>query len=254
MKCGKHTKFILTPVSEILKDCVNATKGLSMGVETYPLCDYIMQTTFLKMTGASEQKLKCILWEIATNDFEFRYDFLSSKTSYGECSNLKDKNKIFKEITAQIKKLSPDTDYIKNIFSDEIKTEIKKKATENIIGVFEKKVLVSWQEKQFIFYKSNFSKVFDNSHFCNYSCDKKQNENISLIENCIDFEHIVYDHRNRCAHNLKSYQENLPDLSNLVKKEYDYENYFFRFSILVLLDEIFMKMYREYLNLLEMNI
>ena len=82
MKCGKHTKFIFTPVSEILKDCVNATKGLSMGVETYPLCDYIMQTTFLKMTGASEQKLKCILWEIATNDFEFRYDFLSSKTSY----------------------------------------------------------------------------------------------------------------------------------------------------------------------------
>ena len=88
---AKHAKFILTPIFEILKDCVNATKGIGIGIETYPLCEYIMQTTFLKMTGASEQKLKCILWEIATNDFHFRYEFL--KTSYGECSNIKEKNR-----------------------------------------------------------------------------------------------------------------------------------------------------------------
>ena len=50
---AKHTKFILTPIFEILKDCVNATKGIGIGIETYPLCEYIMQTTFLKMTGAS---------------------------------------------------------------------------------------------------------------------------------------------------------------------------------------------------------
>ena len=179
---AKHTKFILTPIFEILKDCVNATKGIGIGIETYPLCEYIMQTTFLKMTGASEQKLKCILWEIATNDFHFRYEFL--KTSYGECSK----------------------------------------------------------------------KLFDTSHFCNYACDKQGNENISLIENSIVFEHIVYDQRNRCAHNLRSYQNNLPDFKILVSNEYDYENYFFRFSILVLLDEIFMKMYSEYFELLTVNI
>jgi hypothetical protein len=56
---------------------------------------------------------------------------------------------------------------------------------------------------------------------------------------------------NRCAHNLKSYQANLPDLSVLISKDYDYQNYFFHFLILVLLDEIFMKMYREYLDLLK---
>ena len=82
MGYGKHTKFILTPVFEILKDCVNATKGIGTGIETYPLCDYIMQTTFLKMTGASEQKLKCILWEIATNDYTFRYEFLRPQTNW----------------------------------------------------------------------------------------------------------------------------------------------------------------------------
>ena len=103
MGYGKHTKFILTPVFEILKDCVNATKGIGTGIETYPLCDYIMQTTFLKMTGASEQKLKCILWEIATNDYTFRYEFLRPQTNYGECSRMEEKNKVFRDLKNQIK-------------------------------------------------------------------------------------------------------------------------------------------------------
>ena len=250
MKCGKHTKFILTPVSEILKDCVNATKGLSMGVETYPLCDYIMQTTFLKMTGASEQKLKCILWEIATNDFEFRYDFLSSKTSYGECSRLEDKNKVFRDLKKQVKKMTPDLDCFKKIYDDDTKTEIQKKASQDLIDLLEHSVLAIWQVKQFNNFKKHSKKILEN-HFCNVS---KDGTNVSLMEEVINYDKIIWKHRNRCAHNLKSYQENLPDLSNLVKKEYDCENYFFRFSILVLMDEIFMKIYKEYLNLLEMNI
>lgn len=28
MEYGKHTKFILTPIFDILEDCVNATKGI----------------------------------------------------------------------------------------------------------------------------------------------------------------------------------------------------------------------------------
>lgn len=249
MKYGKHTKFILTPIFEILKDCVNATKGLSTGVETYPLCDYIMQTTFLKMTGASEQKLKCILWEIATNDFEFRYEFLKPQTSYGECSRLEDKNKVFRDLKKQVKKMTSDLDCFKKIYDDDTKTEILKKASQDLIDLLEHSVLAIWQGKQFDNFKK-YSKDLLKNHFCNFQ--SKEN-NVSLIEKAIDYDKFVLDHRNRCAHNLKSYQENLPDLANLVNKNYDYENYFFRFSILVLMDEIFMKIYREYLNLLEIN-
>lgn len=252
MENGKHTKFILTPIFEILKDCVNATKGIGIGIETYPLCDYIMQTTFLKVTGASEQKLKCILWEIATNDFDFRYEFLKPQMSYGECSRLEDKNKVFKALKTQVKVLNSDKEYLKKIFDDTTKTKIQDKARQEIIDLFEPSIISIWQGNQFKYFKNN-SKSFLENHFCNIQ-NTKDGLNVSLIEDVIDYDTIVWKHRNRCAHNLKSYQTNLPDLSVLVNKEYDYENYFFRFSILVLLDEIFMKLYSEYLDLLSIDI
>lgn len=250
MEHGKHTKFILTPIFEILKDCVNATKGIGIGIETYPLCDYIMQTTFLKMTGASEQKLKCILWEIATNDFDFRYEFLKPQTSYGECSRLDDKKKVFKALKTQVKVLNSDKEYLKKVFYDKTKREIQDRASQEIIDLFEHSIVSIWQGNQFKYFKNN-SKSFLQNHFCNF---RNTNKDISLIEQVIDYDTIVWRHRNRCAHNLKSYQINLPDLSTLVNKDYDYENYFFRFSVLILLDEIFMKLYSEYLGLLSIGI
>ena len=252
MEYGKHTKFILTPIFDILEDCVNATKGIGKGVENYPLYDYIMQTTFLKMTGASEQKLKCILWEIATDDFDFRYDFL--KSSYGECSKLEDKNKVFKVLKEQIIHLNLCDECLKNVFTDNIKLQIQKKATQNIIDLLQQTVLVSWQEKQFLFFKTNSSSYLDINQYCNFSIDGGKNQKLSLLEKSIDYDKLVWKQRNRCAHNLKSYQVNLPSLSAIRDKNYDYENYFFRFSILILLDEIFMKIYSEYLELLENNI
>lgn len=38
----KHKKFILTPISEILREAVMSCKSIGKGIETYPLSDYIM--------------------------------------------------------------------------------------------------------------------------------------------------------------------------------------------------------------------
>jgi hypothetical protein len=38
-----------------------------------------MQSIFIKMTGFQEQKLKCIVWELATDDYEYRYHKLTDK-------------------------------------------------------------------------------------------------------------------------------------------------------------------------------
>ncbi len=251
MKNGIHTKFIRTPIFGILEDCVNATKGIGDGIDSYPLCEYIMQTTFLKMTGASEQKLKCILWEIATNDFEFRYDFLKPQNNYGECSSIKDKQKVFKELIKEINKLSRESNVIKDLFSNNVKDVIKNKATKEICDLLKDSIITKWQERMFLRFTREYNNFLKTSFFCNYD-DKKNN--LSLIEQSLNFESIVFDQRNRCAHNLISYQTNLPRLSVLVDKNYDYQNYFFRFSILVLLDEIFIKMYSTYLELLEKNV
>ena len=44
---SKHDKFILMPMNTILKDAILATSGIGNGIETYPLCDYIIQSIFL---------------------------------------------------------------------------------------------------------------------------------------------------------------------------------------------------------------
>ena len=76
MQNNEQGKFILTPIADILQETVNACKGIGQGIETQSLGEYVLQTTFLKMTGAQEQKLKCICWEMATIDYRYRYQFL----------------------------------------------------------------------------------------------------------------------------------------------------------------------------------
>ena len=59
---------------------------------------------------------------------------------------------------------------------------------------------------------------------------------------------VVYEHRNKCAHNLLSLQKNLPTLKTLEEEEFVYDNYYFRFTVLVLLDEIFVRLFKAYLG------
>lgn len=238
MQNNIHTKFILTPISKILNECVNATKGISKGIETYPLCEYIMQTTFLKMTGTSEQKLKCICWEMATNDYEYRYDFLKNK--HEGYSVLKAKEGVFKDLCNEIIKKNGDSDCLRNIFDESAKDCIVKKAVDGICKEIADTTIAMWQEREFFFFKNNASSFITADSFCN----KKASSQLQLIEESLKFEIIVYGHRNICAHNLKSYQINLPTLAVLADKNYEYQNYFFRFAILILLDEIFMHLYK----------
>ena len=58
----------------------------------------------------------------------------------------------------------------------------------------------------------------------------------------------VYNHRNRCAHNLTSYQMNLPGLNALATKTDADDNYFIRFWLIILVDEIFMRLYKYYID------
>ena len=104
---SKHTDFILTPITTILEEAVAATNSIGDGIETYPLCDYILQATFLKMTGFQEQKMKCIAWELGTNDFEFRYWWLE-KANLGTYSAYDQKNSIYKEFCQVLKRINID--------------------------------------------------------------------------------------------------------------------------------------------------
>lgn len=298
MRGDNHTKFILTPILNILNETIIACRGIGFGIETQSICEYVMQTTFLKMTGASEQKMKCICWEIASNDYEYRYHYL--KKNYGECSSFKDKNFVYNDLIKAIVKLAGHFDYntifsdidisiyIKDVIAQKIKKAIfnqsqkkgrelsKDEATKltngmikyymsqnlndknklvftqkallhklnnSIIKLIDNSSIAIWEQRDFQFFKSNWNDIY---------CDDFCTQN-SLLNDDMQkyYNEIVYKHRNRCAHNLTSYQNSLPTLQNIISENYKYENYFFRFSILVLIDDIFMRLFQKYIFELE---
>lgn len=224
-------------------------------METYPLCEYVMQSIFLRMTGFNEQKLKCILWELATNDYEFRYKFL--KSDYGECSSYNEKESVFKNLYNAIQKKNCDFTLV------DIKNNLIKGVHDAFFKRFEGSVFIKWLPKDYEDCKSVVS-LFSDKQFL-VENKKSGSASISFFirrdslqgddknNNLMDaFEHL-YKHRNRCAHNLASYQDNLPKLAIIGSEDDKYENWFVRFFVMTVIDDIFVRLYQKYIENLEFS-
>ncbi|HOE38715.1 MAG TPA: hypothetical protein PLG05_05330 [Bacteroidales bacterium] len=241
---SNHNEFILKPIVNVLNEGVNACLGIGCGIETYPLYDYISQSLFLKMTGFQEQKMKCICWELASNDYDYRRILLSNEDRLGECSSYEDKTKIYKRLVEQI------CNYDCNFNA----TTIDKKkilTTLKIDKMFSNTNFVSWSQVAFNNFKNIWRKI-EVKHFVtdNQSLFPEITNGISLK---IIYKNHLYKHRNKIAHNTHSYQQNLPTLKTLLDENYKYENYFLWFAILVLIDNIFIELYKKYLTIIEDN-
>lgn len=235
-----HSDFILAPIIEVLADGVNACKGVGYGMETQPLSEYVLSALFLRATGALEQKLKCICWEIATHDYDFRYQFMRGDFQLGEYSDYKSKNKIYDFLTRQIIKLKKTE--LEYTIDDKTKDGLIQKVISNIKTLFEDTNISKWENSSFILYKANVLNRLRKEQILANS-DKSGRK---LLESTLqkDYDEIVYKHRNRLAHNTSSYQRNHPTLEALATEEY--HNYFYRYSLLVLIDLIFIHLYKEY--------
>lgn len=234
MHQNKHTDFIFSPISNILKDSVAASEGIGSGIETFPLCDYVMQSIFIKMTGFQEQKLKCICWDVASVDYEYRYEF--TKRPLGECSSYLDKNAIYKDLIKLIKKNGLN---IKEVFGD--KGNLVQSSAQEILETFDKTNLSMWAQAEFFDFKKILSSIKANHIASDGDIFSDSSLKSWYAEN-------LYRHRNRVAHNTSSYQQNLPTLKTLVDERYRYENYFLFFFILVLIDKIFLELHEKLLH------
>ncbi|WP_158990141.1 hypothetical protein [Mucilaginibacter sp. L196] len=229
---NKHRDFILSPIIGILKEVVAANIGIGDGIETYPLSEYVLQSVFLKMTGFQEQKMKCICWELATVDYEYRY-FRFTQQRLGECSNYAEKMSIYKDLIDLIKKYEPGFDVTaeldRNLISAETLSEIK--------ALFVGSNVATWAQNNFHDFL-NDNNVIPANQFAS---------NSSLLENNLKPKYeLLYKHRNRCAHNTLSYQDNLPTLKTLFISNPKDDNYFVRFTLLILIDKIFIALYEKY--------
>lgn len=310
-----HTDFILTPLFETFLDGVTSCAPLPVGIENRFMGEYFLQSLFLRMTGAQEQKMKCICWVLATNDHLYRYEYLNKK-NYGECSDYGAKRDIYKDLVSIIKEFDSgfnptsifesivlatgyeaaaeaewkqrvDTYREKKVstiiirqesnglvLSEEAKNRIrdsicnrpypqddfrkhlieKKKAVfvrdlaSRLIAELDESPISSWDKRGFLHFKEKFLDIINEKQLLLSLTDlfgsKLQNH----------YTKIVYDHRNRTAHNTLSYQKDLPTFSALSSDEYIYHNYYFRFGILLLLDEIFVLLFKRYRTLLLKNV
>ena len=248
-----HSNFIYTPISDILEDAANATQCIEQSIDVYPLCDYIMQSIFMKMTGAQEQKMKCICWELATVDFEIRRD-LYSNWSLGECSSLNEKNKILGILIKAILKMNNDFDAKSAINRHRILVESKeiinrfyKVSSIKSFGTREFDVFMALFdeiEDECIYHIDNGSSLFKKCANCSHRTDADKPLSCTIKKNLDHIYSRLYIHRNRCAHNLMSYQQNLPSLKSLSSADYIYENYYIRFALLIIIDLIITELYR----------
>lgn len=234
-----HLDFILSPINHILEDAAAATIGIGTGIELYPLYDYIMQALFLKMTGFQEQKLKCISWDLATNNYAYRQEKYSKKNGIGEYSSYKDKNEIYKDLIKLIK----DKCCNFNITTFLNKEQILKETFTILEETFEKTNLRVWSHSDYLtfIHDNDIIKISD------FACQKNE----LFSNNGQKLYHQLYRHRNRCAHNTLSYQQNLPTLKTLIHPDFRYDNYFVRFSLLIIIDKIFTNLYIKYIETLE---
>lgn len=244
-----HISFILKPAAETVKEAVwslNATRG---GIETYPLCGYLLHSLFLKLTGGQEQKLKCICWEMACRDYDYRYERLE-RNRYNECSDYKDKNTVYNDLLDEIHKFDEGVvvdDAIKDAIILDWRTTTEQLFDSSLMSVCFKndydayKAIVAevnrkWimTDKQLLTNKANLS-----------AAEKSATCGLGLKEL---FEKYVYTERNRCAHNTRSYQHNLPSLNAMIADDYKLQNYFLYMSIMLLLDTIYVKLFGLYLE------
>lgn len=244
-----HIPFILKPATDILKEAVwslNATNG---GIETYPLCGYLLHSLFLKLTGAQEQKLKCICWEMACRDYDYRYERLE-RNRYSECSDYKDKNMVYNDLVDEIRK-HDECFVIEDAYKDAILHDWRISTD----SLFDRSLLSTCFKKQFEVYKTLVAGVGRGWIMRGTQLFPKK-DNISEAERTSTcglalyeiFDKYVYRERNRCAHNTRSYQHNLPSLKGMMADDYKLQNYFLFISVILLLDKIYVKLFETYLE------
>ncbi|MET3037162.1 hypothetical protein ABXT08_13715 [Chryseobacterium sp. NRRL B-14859] len=236
---SKHKDFILTPIINILHEVVSANYAVGNGMETYPLSEHVFQSAFLRMTGSQEQKMKCICWELATEDYTYRYNKYT-KSKVGECSTYGEKKDIYIDLLNAIKKYESTYSPTSTEFD---KCKLQTDTLNELKALFSSSSLSVWGQSSFLDFVGYYNTVFAEDQFA---------LDTHLFESVLRSQYeLVYRHRNRCAHNTLSYQQNLPTLTELLDANYRYDNYVTRFTVLVLIDKIFIELYKKYLAVFE---
>lgn len=237
--------FIFSPLSDLLAESADAIRVAEAGMMGYQMADWVMPTVFLRMTGAQEQKLMCIYWDLGSLDLDQRYQRYSGKMGGMSCYD--EKFKVCIELLSYIvrndQNYNPATDIDRQTLMDESKHRV-----EVICG---NSVMKEWYASEYKDFE-DATVMFNPNELVVWNSEKQKCTALLGGQLYSAFD-ALYHYRNRCAHNSTSYQMNFPKFQVLSGSYAIYENYFIRFYILILLDMLFVHLYRTVVSLAELD-
>lgn len=246
-----HNSFILSPLVDLVKQIVASASAAGDGIELSAINDYVLHSMFLQLTGAQEQKFKCIVWELANNDLQYRYDRYN-KWELGECSKIDDKNEVYSDVICKVRNYNPT---FKMFAASNQKKNFLNTILSKVDGIISRSNFVHTHHAQYQDFKEVWAglagaNVDGGEQLIIKANPKKLNEDLSKNEQLFGIYRLLYKHRNRCAHNVMSYQDNLPPFWELRDKYYQsHYNVFLFIALLVMIDEMVMAAYKELLRL-----
>lgn len=227
----------MTPLSAILKTATESMAAMGDGMQCYPVADWVMPTVFLRMTGAQEQKLKCIYWDLGSMDLERRFHRILEKL--GDMSCYDEKKDLCTDLVSFLVRNKPGY----NPSTDIDRGNLLAEAIEDVKNACGRTLMQTWYPDYYLDFEEVTTRMRKEDIVeWNYNDCKCKELLKGELRKVFD---AMYYHRNRCAHNTTSFQRNLPKFETLSGQNAVYENYFIRFLMLILLDRLFVGLYKE---------
>lgn len=255
MNRDEHITYIRSSLLNLMREVICTTNHLGNGMEANMVNGYLLQSLFLQMTGAQEQKMKCICWELATNDLTYRYKRYYDGWSLSQCSTLNDKSHVYEDILTAILKIEPTYKLFAN---DADKGAFINNVFNSVKSIFDATNLACFHKKKYDQFKTFFPSLrVANITPTNKHIFKNGEKDFPVSKAVADTEmfavySLLYKHRNRCAHNTPSYQLNLPHLQELRdEKHQKYDNIFIFYTTLIMIDELFRRLFEKYMSLVK---
>lgn len=270
-----YDKIISRDVSLYVQEVCCAYGNSSNNITQYPLIEYLMSSVLLRMTGFMEQKLDILQLILCHQDEDLKYNLLhkSNKlsSSYQVVSSI---YKSFRQIILIFEKdfnVSERKKYDENLFGN-IKCILN--AYEKIYNIFKDSSIVYPIKRNFDDFLNLKNRIsnFDDEQIqkiqeelknqllskeerkrkgetLNALVKKNKTRNRFRIFSLNDYIY-VYRHtinfRHSIAHNIISIRKDLPNISAIKSNNFQYENYFIRFMIVLSIDEVIRDMYKYY--------
>ena len=136
----------------------------------------------------------------------------------------------------------PQQDWEAHLFKEK-KCQFVRDIIMRLTALLEESPLAVWNHREYLFFKEHWQDVLNGKQL-NLTDNEFLGSGLQMY-----YQHLVFEHRNRIAHNTASYLKDVPTLDTLADKEYVYKNYFFRFAILLVIDELFVRLFKMYREL-----